>query len=93
MYGVLSNSAPAPTDHGIVERDTSVLAVDQTAEIALAHGVGPDSGGGGAGLALPHLFPGGEEEGPVLAVVDLGDDTPARPPTRRTRCEPGAGPW
>ena len=70
--GRLDVVGPGADRPGIVERDPAILAVDQAAEIALAHRIGPNRRCRGAGLPLAQLFPGGEEEGSVLAVVDLG---------------------
>ena len=50
----------------------AILAIDQAAEIALAHGIGPHGGRRGACLPLAQLFPGSEEEGSIPAVIDLG---------------------
>ena len=56
---------------GIVKRDEPVLAVAKIAEIAVPHGDGRHAVLIGGVGPLAQTFPGNEEEGPVLAVVDF----------------------
>src|ERR1019366_2562855 len=71
-----------PRSHGvgIVNRDAVTAGIGQAAEISYAVRGRPHISRHGGSRPQTHFFPGEEEEGPVLAVVDLGykDRSPHR---------------